>query len=240
MDGNPNTNQATNYGREARHTAAEIHSSNPGLASTPSRPPTPFFVNISQHSIPYQTLLKRFWSRVRKTENCWIWDGSRKSDGYGLFFLSNKGKRFLYAHRVSLIVHGVHVPEHLCVIHTCDNPICVRPDHLRIGTKQQNSTDMVDKGRSGHPRKKLTANDALAIRAAHASGQFTWNDIANQFNITPFHVWRIITRRCWKDAGASAFTNNQPAIQNSCEPAYDDPAVTLLNYQGGNHGTLNT
>lgn len=92
----------------------------------------------------------RFWSKVRKTESCWIWDGSLFHDGYGLFKYSGKNKR---AHRVAWFLENGEIPANLFVCHTCDNLRCVRPDHLFIGSVSDNKRDCVNKKRDAQSKK---------------------------------------------------------------------------------------
>ncbi len=96
------------------------------------------------------TVTDRFWSKVVKTDSCWKWTGCKK-DGYGRI---NRGARGLgsdYAHRVSWLMHNGAIPEGLCVLHRCDNPECTNPGHLFLGTKKDNSRDMISKKRgAGH------------------------------------------------------------------------------------------
>lgn len=89
--------------------------------------------------------IARFWSKVRKSDECWIWIAGRYFPaGYGQFFLDGRDMR---AHRTSwTIVHGP-IPDGLWVLHKCDNPPCVRPDHLFLGTRSDNMRDCVSKGR---------------------------------------------------------------------------------------------
>lgn len=91
-----------------------------------------------------------FWKRVQKSDDgsdgCWVWIGNRRPDGYGLFYLFGKQLR---AHRVSWEMHNGPIPEGVFVCHRCDNPSCVRPSHLFLGTIQDNNADRVQKGRPG-------------------------------------------------------------------------------------------
>lgn len=98
-------------------------------------------------------LLPKFWSLVAFSENCWMWSGSRSSTGYGLFYSSFVVSR--YAHRfIYQMLNGLVLPWSTVVRHKCDNPCCVRPDHLEHGSFADNSADMVARGRStkGRPR----------------------------------------------------------------------------------------
>lgn len=86
----------------------------------------------------------RFDAKVVRSDNCWEWTGSRNDFGYGLFYLKGDQVR---AHRYSYERAFGAVPDGLYVLHKCDNPKCVRPDHLFLGTLVDNSRDMVSKGR---------------------------------------------------------------------------------------------
>lgn len=101
----------------------------------------------------------RFWSKVDKSGDCWLWTGTRSEKGYGEFFVGNRRK--MRATRVMLELTGRPRPENTEACHTCDNPSCVRPEHLWWGTRRENMLDMVAKGRcwlvekthcpNGHP-----------------------------------------------------------------------------------------
>lgn len=92
----------------------------------------------------------RFWLRVRKTESCWYWQ-VRRQDAiwYGNFLY--QGKR-MKAHRLSMILSKGPIPESMWVLHTCDNPACVNPAHLYLGTHRDNMNDMKIRGRAKHHR----------------------------------------------------------------------------------------
>jgi len=94
---------------------------------------------------------ERFWAKVRKTRGCWYWIGGRAGKGYGQFMLRSYYQT--YAHRVSWLLHYGD-PGDKWVLHKCDNMLCVRPDHLFLGTALDNVHDCIAKGRFVAPPKK--------------------------------------------------------------------------------------
>jgi hypothetical protein len=112
----------------------------------------------------------RFWSKVSKGDGCWEWQAGT-SDGYGWYATDAKVNR--RAHRLSWLEHnGPIEDDKLCVCHKCDNRICVNPDHLFLGTREDNIMDMIAKGRSRHPGAPAKHSDGLvfAARALYAMG----------------------------------------------------------------------
>lgn len=154
---------------------------------------------------PYtrRPLEERFWEKVEKTDTCWVWTGGT-SHGYGDIFIQ-PGKH-IRTHRLSWTLHFGDIPEGLCVLHHCDNPPCVRPDHLFLGTRADNNHDTHRKGRYGipvrrkgeqHPHSKLTTDDILTIRALRDQGM-TYESIAIIYKVTKSHICHIIKKRLWK------------------------------------------
>jgi hypothetical protein len=88
---------------------------------------------------------ERFWRRVDKTGGCWNWTGGRGDHGYGSF--TGDGGVAISAHRYSFQLHNGPIPDGLVICHCCDNPACVKPEHLFLGTQRDNVHDMIQKGR---------------------------------------------------------------------------------------------
>ena len=146
----------------------------------------------------------RFWMRVRKTDGCWIWTGGKLADGYGHMQISKSQHR---VHRYSWeLAHGP-IPNGLQVLHHCDNPSCVRPDHLFLGTNADNQRDKYEKGRSKFPPvlrgsdaigAKLTEGKALLVRAMYASGQYRHKELAALFGVSNSATEHVVRRRTWR------------------------------------------
>jgi hypothetical protein len=98
-----------------------------------------------------KTLEERFWAKVHKTDGCWLWTGGH-SHGYGNL-ARTKQEGPILAHRYSYELAYGSFPAELHVLHTCDTPRCVRPDHLFLGTHQDNIADMARKGRRAQGEK---------------------------------------------------------------------------------------
>lgn len=126
----------------------------------------------------------RFWPKVSKTDGCWNWTASKNSWGYGT--IVDDDGRTRTAHRISWRLHHGAEPTG-CVLHRCDNPACVRPDHLFLGTVQDNNADMMAKGREQRGERSglavLTDERVRAMRALRRDGIGT-REIARRFGIS--------------------------------------------------------
>lgn len=147
------------------------------------------------------TAKERFMSKIiRNEDGCWNWSGSyRGENGYGGFWLAGKT---LFAHRYSYSVFNGEIPDGMSVLHKCDNPRCVNPDHLFIGTIADNVHDMHSKGRapcqkgSNNPMSKLNEEIVLDIASALSSG-IRQVDVSRKFGVTIQTVNDIKQGRRW-------------------------------------------
>lgn len=160
-----------------------------------------------------RTLAERFWAKVDKNgptmphmeSPCWVWTAERMRTGYGKIktgSLSDGSRRASLAHRIGFVLQGGQITSvRHYVLHRCDNPPCVRGDHLFSGTQTDNVHDMWRKGRAApmdgehHPQAKLSAMDVEAIRTIRASGFGTHQEIADMFGVTQPHITNILAGR---------------------------------------------
>lgn len=151
------------------------------------------------------TIAKRFWSKVDKEGGpihpelgrCWIWTAGRIRPGsHGTFYLGGHAT----AHRVAWMLERGPIPSGACVLHRCDNPPCVNPDHLFLGTQADNVADMDAKGRRASRRimcvsmSKLTEADARAIRCSREPTRV----LVKRYGISDSAVRQIRNGRSWK------------------------------------------
>lgn len=165
--------------------------------------------------------IQRFWSKVKFGDGCWEWQDytGGTTNKYGVIRIDNHK---IKAHRLSWFIHFGHIPESILVCHHCDNPRCVRPDHLFLGTVRDNSDDMVRKGRAAsgarntaylyperrprgetHGNHKLTEDDIRYIRkhyfhAKKGQRNPTSRILSEMFGIPPSYVNLIGARKIWK------------------------------------------
>ena len=160
-----------------------------------------------------KTTAERFWSKVDRRGDCWMWTKARNKKGYGI--VSTRGKfRNAKAHRVAWQLENGPITEEQCVLHRCDNPACCRPSHLFLGTRADNNEDMRNKGRNRlscsktpalsckyprgerHHHSRLTAEKVLEIRAM--AEELGLAAVCRAFGIDDSHAHKIITRKLWK------------------------------------------
>lgn len=141
------------------------------------------------------TLQERLMRRVEHAPSgCWLWTGGRVQTGHGQITIGGKGSTNISTHRASWILHFGPIPPAKSVLHRCDIPNCVNPDHLYLGTQADNMRDMVSKGRSlrgaRNPMRKsppkLTIGDAALIRRL-CSG-FTQRKLAQRFGVSQGYI----------------------------------------------------
>lgn len=162
---------------------------------------------------PKETLETRFWRHVIKLENgCWEWSGSRSSFGYGILHIGKKPRK---AHRIAWKLLRSEIPSGIVVCHKCDNPPCVNPEHLFLGTTADNTRDAIEKGRFARPgqrqasalkyakrgedhcRAKLTREIVKAIRQGVAEG-FAQMSFANRYRVDPTTIRDIVQHKTWR------------------------------------------
>lgn len=154
--------------------------------------------------VPARPILERFEEKylAEPMSGCWLWEAGGVKKGYGTFHI---GPRSYHAHRVAwMLYRGPIVPDTLHVLHKCDNPACVNPDHLFLGTNADNMADMAKKGRrkgrlmgSDNPNAKLSAEDVAQIRALRSSGTSV-RSLMKQFGMSDSHIYYIINQKAWK------------------------------------------
>jgi hypothetical protein len=149
-------------------------------------------------------LEKLFNLVVYNSNECWIFIGGRSTQGYG-YISDGNGKKWR-AHILSYTLNKGDVPEGMLVLHTCDNPSCINPDHLFLGNHQDNVDDMRAKNRDayGHNKgemngqAKLTEDNVIIIKRLLASDQYTQDQIGAMFGVTRGAVKQIKRGITWR------------------------------------------
>lgn len=153
---------------------------------------------MAPKSIPHS---ERFWSKVNKTDSCWLWTAGRTIDGYGSIQESHTRRR-LRAHRVAYELAYGPIPDGQQVCHHCDTPLCVRPDHLFLGTFIENMQDKIAKGRT--PRGEAAGNALLTetqvreIRDRYVPRKVSTRMLAREFGVSQKAISGIVLRRTWQ------------------------------------------
>lgn len=150
----------------------------------------------------FEEIVGFFWSKVEKGKGCWIWKGPRGHKGYGqiTYVKANGRTSTLRAHRVSYQIHKGE-PGEFFVCHSCDNPPCVNPDHLWLGTHNDNMQDMVKKQRlfpGVEAKSPLTREAVLHIRSVYTHKYGQLKQLAEQYGVDPMTIRRVVRREVWK------------------------------------------
>jgi len=153
---------------------------------------------LRRNTPPIET---RLWGRCDKSGECWLYLGTKGGGGYG--HISQNGRQRL-AHRVSYELAYGPIPEGMDVLHRCDTPACVRPDHLFLGTHSDNIQDMLRKGRRRERRgeesnmAKLNADAVLDIRATYGRNGVRLIDLAQKYNVHLSLISLVVRRKIWQ------------------------------------------
>jgi len=145
--------------------------------------------------------INNFWNKVKKTNSCWEWQGARQiqkgKKWHGLLTFNKQG---WLAHRFSWTIHNGPIPTGQYICHTCDNPACVNPDHLFLGSQADNMRDMNSKGRHADQKGikqsnvKLSEADVYLIRSHPDISSKWW---AKNLDVHPTTINDIKKRRTW-------------------------------------------
>lgn len=166
------------------------------------------YLRVRKHGSPkdnphsHASLEDRFWRKVRKTDTCWVWEGTKRPHGYGSIQEGGRDSRTISAHRYSYEIHKGRIPDGMFVMHSCDNPSCVNPDHLSIGTPSENTQDMIRKGRKrtvaplGDDNGKAKLNEDL-VRYIRQNDGRSHASLARELGLSPNCIRGVRTRRTW-------------------------------------------
>jgi hypothetical protein len=148
-----------------------------------------------------ENLVNRFEAKVKVGRGCWAWQAAKTPLGYG--FIKING-RMVGAHRASWLIYRGEIPPGKNILHECDNPNCVNPNHLSVGTQSKNISDMVKRGRGriprgeGHYLTRLTNADVVDIRGKYANGNVTQRELAKEYGVDRSSISKICSRKNWK------------------------------------------
>ncbi len=152
----------------------------------------------------FERTLARFWSKVDRKgpDDCWMWTGTRQvplKNGmqYGHFGTYDHKTINHRAHRFSWMLANGRIPDEMVIMHKCDMPLCVNPNHLQLATRRENLQDMEDKGRvakgENQGYSKLTRDQVRAIRACDTPP----SELAKVYDVHPTCITSVRTRKSW-------------------------------------------
>lgn len=164
-------------------------------------------------SVDFQVVYQRFWGKIDSSGgplSCWLWKGRKDKDGYGVFW-NPLSKSNLRANRGALLFSGVELGE-LQALHSCDNPSCCNPAHLKPGTNIENHRQKAERNRAHKGRKrppnefrrgeehvnaKITADIVRSIRAEYIPRKVSFPFLAKKYGISISNVHLIVARKAW-------------------------------------------
>lgn len=142
----------------------------------------------------YKDIFEKYF--IENGNNCWVWKGGT-TNGYGSFHTNGM---YISAHRFSWFITNGEIPEGFLVCHHCDNPPCVNPKHLFLGTPKDNVQDKMKKGRHNPPqgerqwKSKITSNQVKKIRNLYDSGKYTQQELGTLFSIGQSNISYIVNK----------------------------------------------
>ena len=166
---------------------------------------------VNPEHLFYKSVWHRFWEKVDKENSekyydgtrCWEWKGAVDGGGYGALMITHSPYTREKSHRFSWLIHNGQISNDMWVLHHCDNPPCVNPSHLFLGTNTDNMRDKMNKGRNVNMRGKLNGmcklseNDVREIVELHNQG-ISYRKLSNQFGIGNTQIARIIHKESWR------------------------------------------
>jgi len=181
-----------------------------------------------------ETLKPRFEEKyvINETSGCWIWTGAKLPSGYGQIKIPGARKQ-VYAHRLAWMLHRGEVPQKMRVLHKCDNPTCVNPEHLFLGSSRDNMQDMKRKGRHLYGERnveaKLKTEQVERIKTLLAGSEFTQLELAKMYSVSPMTISRIARGERWAHVSPELTTEGvkrHPNLTSKEEAAIRDAVGT--------------
>lgn len=199
----------------------------------------------------------RFWKKVDKRgpfckalgTRCWQWKAGVDKDGYGHLSLTIDGKRKTEkSHRFSWVLHYSPIPKNTCVLHRCDNPSCVNPNHLFLGTVIDNHKDMDEKRRRGfsfgeaNGMAKLSKERVIEIYEFYSTNECSLTEVGSRFKVSSSLVRMILTGRIWRNLGLKPIPIRKTIYRGSqvkTSKLSEDQVKKILNlYSSGGYSRM--